>query len=155
MAPDSTQILLLFNTTQFTCLRKRRHVGSMVGRSTKQSETQTRLSPVWVGSDLSYLRSSLPGLVGLYNRFQYQGHLDTHIEENRTRRTHAKTIFPIPARTGFQRFVGSDLRWQEFRPDEDVDIAALPDGGFNVGYIEAGEYMRYTINCTKKSEIRN
>ncbi|CAM9582243.1 unnamed protein product, partial [Laminaria digitata] len=37
-----------------------------------------------------------------------------------------------------------------FRPNEDVDISALSGGGFNVGFIEAGEFMRYTVDVTKK-----
>ena len=51
-------------------------------------------------------------------------------------------------------FVGSDRRRREIRPNEDVDIAATPDGGFNVGYIEAGECWRYTVDVTKTSEAR-
>lgn len=39
-----------------------------------------------------------------------------------------------------------------FRPDEDVDINAMDDGGFNVGYITAGEFLRYTLDVTKKIE---
>ena len=30
----------------------------------------------------------------------------------------------------------------------------MPDGGYNVGYIEAGESLRYTVDVTKKSEAR-
>ncbi|CAN0525759.1 unnamed protein product, partial [Laminaria digitata] len=37
----------------------------------------------------------------------------------------------------------------EFRPDEGVDIAASPDGGYHVGYIKVGESMRYTVDVTK------
>ncbi|CAM9118842.1 unnamed protein product, partial [Laminaria digitata] len=37
-----------------------------------------------------------------------------------------------------------------FRPNEDVDINAMDDGGFNVGYITAGEFLRYTVDVTKK-----
>lgn len=44
------------------------------------------------------------------------------------------------------------MRWQEFRPDEGVDIAASPDGGYHVGFIKAGESMRYTVDVTKTSE---
>lgn len=28
----------------------------------------------------------------------------------------------------------------------------MDDGGFNVGYITAGEYLRYTVDVAKKSE---
>ncbi|CAN0491796.1 unnamed protein product [Scytosiphon promiscuus] len=35
---------------------------------------------------------------------------------------------------------------QEFRPDEAVDINALAGGGYNVGNITAGEYLRYTVD---------
>ncbi|CAM9403106.1 unnamed protein product, partial [Laminaria digitata] len=40
----------------------------------------------------------------------------------------------------------------EFRPDEDVDINAMRGGGFNVGFIEVGESMRYTVDVKKKIE---
>ncbi|CAM9289448.1 unnamed protein product, partial [Laminaria digitata] len=32
----------------------------------------------------------------------------------------------------------------------DVDINAMDDGSFNVGFVAAGEYMRYTLDVTKK-----
>lgn len=47
---------------------------------------------------------------------------------------------------------GPDTQWQAFRPHEDVDINAMDDGSFNVGYVSAGEYLRYTVDVTKKSE---
>lgn len=51
-------------------------------------------------------------------------------------------------------FCGNCCTWrQAFRPDEDVDINAMDDNNYNVGYITAGEFLRYTINATKKSEI--
>ncbi|CAN0507494.1 unnamed protein product, partial [Scytosiphon promiscuus] len=36
----------------------------------------------------------------------------------------------------------------EYRPNEDVDINELDNGGYNVGYIAAGEYLRYTVDVT-------
>lgn len=65
-----------------------------------------------------------------------------------------RPAFPILtyARTETRYFVGSDTRWQAFRPDEDVDINAMSGGGFNVGFIEVGESMRYTVDVKKKSE---
>ncbi|CAN0588429.1 unnamed protein product, partial [Laminaria digitata] len=36
----------------------------------------------------------------------------------------------------------------EFRPTEDVDINVMNDGGYNVGYVTAGEYLRYTVDVT-------
>ncbi|CAM9811341.1 unnamed protein product, partial [Laminaria digitata] len=32
-----------------------------------------------------------------------------------------------------------------FRILEDVDINAMNDGGFNVGHVAVGEYLRYTV----------
>lgn len=33
-----------------------------------------------------------------------------------------------------------------------MDINELDNGGYNVGYMAAGEYLRYTVDVTKKSE---
>lgn len=54
--------------------------------------------------------------------------------------------------TATRCLVASDTVWQEFRPNEDVDINTMNDGGFNVGYVTAGEYLRYTVDVTKKSK---
>ncbi|CAN0449780.1 unnamed protein product, partial [Laminaria digitata] len=35
-----------------------------------------------------------------------------------------------------------------FRPTEDVDINAMSDDGYNVGYVAAGGYLRYTLDVT-------
>ncbi|CAN0516453.1 unnamed protein product, partial [Laminaria digitata] len=35
---------------------------------------------------------------------------------------------------------------QAFRTDEDVDIQKERDGGFSIGWITAGEYLRYTVD---------
>lgn len=56
------------------------------------------------------------------------------------------TYSSIRFRTGFV------TRWQAFRPNEDVDINDMGGGEYNVGYITAGEYLRYTVDVTKKSE---
>lgn len=37
----------------------------------------------------------------------------------------------------------------EFRPDADVDIEAIPGGGFNVGYLCPGEWIEYTVDVTQ------
>ncbi|CAN0492181.1 unnamed protein product, partial [Scytosiphon promiscuus] len=54
--------------------------------------------------------------------------------------------------TATRCLAASGTVWQEFRPNEDVDINAMNDGGFNVGYVTAGEYLRYTVDVTNKSE---
>ncbi|CAM9850330.1 unnamed protein product, partial [Laminaria digitata] len=33
-----------------------------------------------------------------------------------------------------------------FRTDEDVDIQKVQGGGFSIGWITAGEYLRYTVD---------
>ena len=43
-------------------------------------------------------------------------------------------------------FVRFDAPLQAFRTDEDVDIQKDRDGGFNIGWIDAGEYLRYTVD---------
>lgn len=48
--------------------------------------------------------------------------------------------------------MGFNSRGQAFRPNEDVDINKLDDGGYVVGYVAAGEYLRYTVEVMKKSE---
>lgn len=35
---------------------------------------------------------------------------------------------------------------QEFRLDEAVDVHASAGGGYNVGNITSGEYLRYTVD---------
>ena len=42
---------------------------------------------------------------------------------------------------------------QVFRPNEDVDINEVPTGGYAVGDVAAGEYLRYTVDCIKKGTI--
>lgn len=59
----------------------------------------------------------------------------------------AEIIFP-DAYVHTLFFVGSNTQQQAFRPDEDVDINAM-GGGYNVGYITAGEYLRYTVDVTQ------
>lgn len=39
-----------------------------------------------------------------------------------------------------------------YRPNEDVDIEATAGGGFNVGWIEFGEWMEYTVNVQRAGE---
>ena len=39
-----------------------------------------------------------------------------------------------------------------YRPDEDVDIEATAGGGFNVGWIDFGEWMDYTVNVQQAGE---
>ena len=39
---------------------------------------------------------------------------------------------------------------QVFRPNEDVDINVMSNGGYIVGYVAPGEYLRYTVQVTKK-----
>src|SRR5690606_4091302 len=36
-----------------------------------------------------------------------------------------------------------------FRPEEDVDIEATAGGGFNVGWIEPGEWLNYTVDVRR------
>ncbi|CAN0443290.1 unnamed protein product, partial [Scytosiphon promiscuus] len=36
-----------------------------------------------------------------------------------------------------------------FGPNEDGDIKGMDGGGYNVGYITAGEYLRYTVDVTQ------
>ncbi|CAN0300263.1 unnamed protein product, partial [Laminaria digitata] len=38
---------------------------------------------------------------------------------------------------------------KQFRPDEDVDIQKVNGGGFSIGWITAGEYLRYTVDVTE------
>jgi len=40
----------------------------------------------------------------------------------------------------------------DYRPDEGVDIEARPDEGFQVGYVEAGEWIEYTVNIAKTAK---
>ncbi|MEO1512962.1 MAG: carbohydrate-binding protein, partial [Planctomycetota bacterium] len=41
-----------------------------------------------------------------------------------------------------------------FRPDEGVDIQAIGGGGFNVGWIEPGEWIEYTVNISSPGTYR-
>ncbi|CAN0473148.1 unnamed protein product, partial [Scytosiphon promiscuus] len=41
----------------------------------------------------------------------------------------------------------------DFRLNESVDVNAMSGGGYNVGKITAGEYLRYTVNVTEDGEI--
>lgn len=59
--------------------------------------------------------------------------------------------------TALDGFLGSLMliliRWQAFRPDEAVDIQALDNGGYTVGYIAIGEYLRFSVDVTEDGEI--
>lgn len=65
--------------------------------------------------------------------------------------------FDGKAHTALDGFLGSLLliliRWQAFRPNEAVDIHALDKGGYNIGYITLGEYLRFSVNVTEDGEI--
>lgn len=43
-------------------------------------------------------------------------------------------------------------RWQDYRLDEAVDVNAMSTGGYNVGKITAGEYLRYTVVVKEDGE---
>lgn len=47
--------------------------------------------------------------------------------------------------------LGLPIRRQSFR-DVAVDIHALETGGYNIGYITLGEYLRYTVVVTGNCE---
>ncbi|MFN3405642.1 MAG: PQQ-dependent sugar dehydrogenase [Cytophagaceae bacterium] len=36
-----------------------------------------------------------------------------------------------------------------YRTNENVDIEACSEGGFNIGYVSAGEWLKYTVNVTQ------
>lgn len=57
--------------------------------------------------------------------------------------------FPIPICMSTRCFAACDTRWQGFRPNVDVDILGFDSSSYRVGWITAGEYLRYTVDVTE------
>ncbi|MEO1584165.1 MAG: carbohydrate-binding protein [Planctomycetota bacterium] len=55
-----------------------------------------------------------------------------------------------PGQTYFD--VDAENKGFQYRPGDDVDIEATQDGGFNVGFIDFGEWMEYTVDIAQAGE---
>ena len=47
---------------------------------------------------------------------------------------------------------GGSTPWQAFRLDEDVDIKDNGEDGYYIGWTDAGEYLRYTVDVQTGGE---